>query len=204
MRRILLVVFAVAAPLVVAFVGLSAVTPSDQRLPGLPTEWVPFSADLRLFGDGIPESHGRFHRYSDGSTRSDTRVGRDVATTINNVTLGRAYSYTGASGWVAYPLETPQGGLHPTVVLATPDLQRLSQAWEGLVVFAHRDASGAERWVAPALNGFAVRRLARTGLNYELTNIVLGEPGEPLDPPDGSVVKEEATVRRMGAFPLGH
>jgi hypothetical protein len=50
-------------------------------------------------------------------------------------------------------------------------------------------------------NGWPSR--PKTGLNYELTNIVIGEPSGSVVPPPDAVVEERQDPRRMGVFPLG-
>jgi hypothetical protein len=175
-----------------------------QPLPGVPESWVPFSADFRVFGPGINTATGRFYRFSDGSTRSETRTLADLAIGIVNVGLGRFYSYSRGTGWVSQPLELPPEGLKPRLPLASEAFERVSEPWEGLEVWRLVDRTGAAFLIAPALNAFTVRREAGQGPSFEFTNIVIGEPQASLLPPMSATVRERDEPMRVGRFPLVH
>lgn len=209
MRKTMFAVLLIACAFLVSFASIRSQgrehpkqAQEYPKLKELAETWVPFSATMRFSGEGVVPSEGRFWRFSDGSTRSETYAAKDMAITINNVAARRVYSCTGASGWVSHPLELPADGLHPLVLLATPGVRELPEKWEGLTVYAVTDAEGTERVIAPAINGFVVRRTGSKGPNVEVTDIVIGEPGVALTPPEGAPVVEKHDVRRMGAFPL--
>ena len=70
----------------------------------LPTEWVPFSADVRHTSD-THVTTGKFHRRRDGSTAHYLETPGGVAITIHNVQTRQTYIKLGDRDWVARPIE---------------------------------------------------------------------------------------------------
>ena len=91
--------------------------------------------------------------------------------------------------------------MRPPAAIEGGSLRRLEDLWEGFTVYESANARGERRWIAPALNGFTVRRIANTGPSFELTHIVLGDPTVPVLPPADAQVTEGTEPQRMGSFP---
>src|SRR6478736_9953975 len=92
-----------------------------------PSEWVPFSADLRR----IQETDGtvfvgRQYRSSNGSTRNETGPvdGGINSIAINNVAQTTFYRWTPQEGWTSQPMTLPPWGWRPAPTVFNEKMTR--------------------------------------------------------------------------------
>jgi hypothetical protein len=180
---------------VVGIVGLLLVALSPTVWKGLAqtpqpirsTEWVAFSADLRIDANG-PSQLGKFYRSRDGSTRTEQVLDNKEAIVIAN--HGRALLYRGMSGevWTEQPLVA--SGKGPS----RPSQHALSQMapcakLEGLEAVEWRPASGTRVVLIPALNYFQAV-IEKTGIRVEYSNLKVGDQDASLfEPPVGTLLR---------------
>ena len=186
----------VLAPLIAAGSVLGVTTLSvEQATP--PTEFVPFSAELRMVWSDGSTHVGRFYRDRNGSTREETGRSLDAIDTIaiKNIPKGEFYSWGDPRPWTVQPMDLPpQGWLPPPRSRAGDDWESSVQTnEEGLEVVRSGTAQGVFE-EAPQLNFFPVSMLQpcesgelECGLRY--FNIrVRDQPPEFFEPPGGVVL----------------
>lgn len=103
-----IVVGGVSVALVAGFLDLG-----ERPLIQQPTHWVAFSAaTLRRDGTTGRVWEGRFHRGSDGSTRSETGAGNEATViAIKSMANQRVYLWTKRRGyWTSQPMNLPPWG----------------------------------------------------------------------------------------------
>jgi hypothetical protein len=189
----LLVGQAFGGPTVVPALGatLSPVPPASATAQGrpvldLPTQWVPFTAKVRVFSPDMERVEGRFFRGSNGSQRLETGPPSEMARTIDirNMAQDMHYLYKSGQGsgststWTSAPMEVPEfGGRRPLKHFADqnglrPYPYKLSFlkgqepsvfADAGLDAYTYLDLGSNVHLQAPALNMFDLVNQSVTG-----------------------------------------
>lgn len=169
-------------------------TPSQPGgLVAQPSEWVPFSADIRQVGSAGTTAVGRFYRSSDGSTRSETGDSFDALDTvaIKNIKERAFYLHTVDGAWTVQPMDLPPWGWKPMPTRFGNGMTPVPETVEGFSLI--RSESGpVVLYRSPELNLFVLitavpcetGRAVECGISH--SNIVLGEqPEEHFQPPAG-------------------
>lgn len=189
---------AIVVPLVVVLTvcggwfSTRALRASDQDAVGT---WSAFSATVRTTVPGSPDTLGRFHRASDGSTRFEATAAGETQVIINNFTQQAHYRLLVTPGrpevWTRQPLWVPANGWHP------PTHERLrepagggDEVLDGFRVLRLTGPDGAMRLVALDLDYFPIVEEVPGGRRTAYSKIMRGDPGRALfEPPPGAVVK---------------
>jgi hypothetical protein len=128
-----------------------------QAIPA-PTDWVAFDASMRKRSKEGPV-FGRYYRRSDGSTRWDTGPAENDmrVISISNVSNSEHYEYARGT-WKSYRMILPPGGYRPKrrSFQTTKGLEPWSTRIQGFEVIRQSTNSELVRYVAPALNFFAL------------------------------------------------
>jgi hypothetical protein len=163
-----------------------------------PTEWVPFSADVRHVKVSGAVSVGRFHRGSDGSTRSEAGPSLDDITVIaiENIRSRSFWVWNQHLGyWRSQPMDIPPDGWRPVPTRANI-FTSVADKIEGFEVLRRGNSDGSFELVAPQLNLFPLvttcptaRPPATADCALRYYNIKIGEqPAELLELPAGAQV----------------
>ncbi len=181
-----------------AFTMTRAASPTlRQQVEYLPsaTEWVPFSAVIRVThagSDGGKSVTKRFYQNKEGSTRfeSTSPDGAETAVTIYNYEARMAFAKSPKTGeWAKLPYTRPARIRRVPVNMpglsASPDVPRL-----GFEVYRLTMKTGTIQLLAPALNLFSLLTELPTGRREEVISVIRGEPaGELFLPPPGVAVR---------------
>jgi hypothetical protein len=193
----LLVVGSLLAAGAVRYTANDVASPSGQFV-FQPSEWVPFSADVRNVKVSGAVSVGRFYRGSDGSTRSEAGASFDDITVIaiKNIRTSSFWVWNQQRGyWRSQPMDIPPDGWRPVPTRAnifTPVAEKI----EGFEVLRRGNSDGSFELVAPQLNLFPLvttcptaRPPATADCALRYYNIKIGEqPADLFELPTGAQV----------------
>ena len=176
-----------------------------------PTNWVPFSADMKVtHADGHEPTIGRFSRARDGSTRLETwspSVPNLRIIGIKNIPQQTSYIRSLSGKWTSAPMQLPAEGWHPVKWRATrPGITKYPhkldvevggtanlQAPSGLNAVRYVSDRGNISLVVPELNFFpVVTQILASGRRETFWNIDRDEPDPALFEPPTDV-----TVTRL-------
>jgi len=183
-----------------------------------PQDWVPFTADVRVFHPGVEAVAGKFYRSANGSTRMETGPlvsAQPLVISIHNVGLG--LTFIGRKGkWESHPIVLgPEGHRPPRLLDGAPGRHKLDYKIRGnengtterldpgdptgFEAYQYNAGSGAVAYEVPALNFFRViQQNAVNGRREVYFNIKIAEPPEALfTPPTGAVVAAQADPKGL-------
>lgn len=186
--------------------------PEGQAIVTAPSQWVPFTADMRVTKPDTPPVVGRVFRSSNGSRRVETGPTVDDVRVIYimNALEAQEYIYATQSEWsvTRVPGVTPGNYLPPTAMAARPDISeypyRLAlkrgqsgslTAATGFQALQLSAPDGTLKLIVPELNLFEVFKEHPNGRRETYTNIELLEPSPALfRPPVGVAVLRRQPV----------
>jgi hypothetical protein len=172
--------------------GASEHTRVQSEIIAQPSEWVPFSAELkRIHETDGAVFVGHYYTASDGSTRSETGPSFEKITSIGikNIAQATFYLWSPERGWTSQPMQLPPGGWKPIPTTFNERMTRVSDTVEGFELIKHETA-GRVLYKAPQLNLFILTNLVKCKFSDTTTcgtwffNIRVGEqPAEYFVPP---------------------
>jgi hypothetical protein len=164
--------------------------PGEMVVLALPSEWIPFRADVINFHPAST-SAGTFHRRRDGSAAWIIEGSGRQAITIHNLQTKRTYVKFGENGWKAYVMPSGAGTRQQELRFLRSEVQIVSEPSLG-DLYEHWNArTGQLTRFAPSLNGFIVKLRRSDGSGQEFrNNVIVDKPENLYMPPSDAELKE--------------